>query len=193
MHSCYVFHTQHANSLLLLIHVQVQCDLAITRNTCVNICSLNCLNLFLKYKIGQTCLVCVCFGWTGCSVSTFICESLCLIRKKKKSIFYQFISLDLLLFLNSIRISLLQLFGGNMLRVVLRAYMLIGSMLEQLACCIHLFVFFLLEKLLFFKLNSFLIDPRQILFNRGPPSSCLDRSYRNFDLSSFLEFVSIAS
>ena len=34
------------------ICVQVQCDLAITRNTCVNICSLNCLNLFLKYKIG---------------------------------------------------------------------------------------------------------------------------------------------
>ena len=31
------FHTQHANSLLLLIHVQVQCDLAITRNTCVNV------------------------------------------------------------------------------------------------------------------------------------------------------------
>ena len=46
------FHTQHANSLLLLIHVQVQHDLAITRNTCVNIYSLNCLNLFLKYKIG---------------------------------------------------------------------------------------------------------------------------------------------
>ena len=38
-------------SLLLLIHVQVQCDLAITRNICVNVCSLNCLNLFLKYKI----------------------------------------------------------------------------------------------------------------------------------------------
>ena len=51
VHSCYVF-TQHANSLLLLIHVQVQYDLAITRNTCVNVCSLNCLNLFLKYKIG---------------------------------------------------------------------------------------------------------------------------------------------
>ena len=46
------FHTQHTNSLLLLIHVQVQCDLAITRNTCLNICSLNCLNLFLKYQIG---------------------------------------------------------------------------------------------------------------------------------------------
>ena len=59
MHFCSI-HTQHANSLLLLIHVQVQCDLAITGDTCVNICSLNYLNLFLKYKIGQTCLVCVC-------------------------------------------------------------------------------------------------------------------------------------
>ena len=46
------FHIQRANSLLLLIHVQVQCDLAITRDTCVNVYSLNCLNLFLKYKIG---------------------------------------------------------------------------------------------------------------------------------------------
>ena len=46
------FDTQHEYSLLLLIHVQVQCDLAITRNTCVNICSLNYPNLFLKYKIG---------------------------------------------------------------------------------------------------------------------------------------------
>ena len=62
MQSCDVFHTQHADSLLLLIHVQVQYDLAITRNTCVNVCLLNCLNLFLKYKIGQICLVCVCFG-----------------------------------------------------------------------------------------------------------------------------------
>ena len=47
-----LFHTQHANSLLLLIHVQVQCDLAITRDTCVNIYLLNFLNLFLKCKIG---------------------------------------------------------------------------------------------------------------------------------------------
>ena len=39
-------------SLLLLINMQVQCDLAITRNACINVCSLNCLNLFLKYKIG---------------------------------------------------------------------------------------------------------------------------------------------
>ena len=39
-------------SLLFLIHVQVQCDLTITRFTCVNVCSQNCLDLFLKYKIG---------------------------------------------------------------------------------------------------------------------------------------------
>ena len=45
------FHIQHTNSLLLLIHVQVQCDLAITRNTCVNICSLNCLNFFWNIKL----------------------------------------------------------------------------------------------------------------------------------------------
>ena len=57
MHSCDVF--THKNSLLLLIHVQVQCNLAITRDTCVIVYSLNCLNLFLKYKISQTCLVCV--------------------------------------------------------------------------------------------------------------------------------------
>ena len=60
-------HTQHANFWLLLIHVQVQYDLAITMDTCVIVCSLNCLNLFLKYKIGYTCLVCmcvcVCFGF----------------------------------------------------------------------------------------------------------------------------------
>ena len=60
MHSYNVFTHNMQNSLLLLIHVQVQCDLTITWNTCVNVCSLNCLNLFLKYKIGQTCLVCVC-------------------------------------------------------------------------------------------------------------------------------------
>ena len=46
-------------SLLLLIYVQVQCDLAITRFTCVDVYSLNCLDLFLKYKIGSTYLVCV--------------------------------------------------------------------------------------------------------------------------------------
>ena len=46
-----MFHTQYANSLLLLIHLEVQCDLAIIRDTYVNKCSLNCFNLFLKYKI----------------------------------------------------------------------------------------------------------------------------------------------
>ena len=46
------FHTQYAYSLLPLIHVQVQCVLAITRDTCVNTYLLNYLNLFLKYKIG---------------------------------------------------------------------------------------------------------------------------------------------
>ena len=37
-------------SLLFLIHVQIQCDLAITKFTCVNVWSQNCLELFLKYK-----------------------------------------------------------------------------------------------------------------------------------------------
>ena len=54
-----MFHAQHANSLLLLIYVQVQCNLVITRNTCVNICLLNCLNLFLKYKLVRL-VQCVC-------------------------------------------------------------------------------------------------------------------------------------
>ena len=54
-----LFHTQHANSLTLLIHEQVQCDLTITNDTCINICLLNCFNLFLKNKIYQTCLVCL--------------------------------------------------------------------------------------------------------------------------------------
>ena len=35
-------------SLLFLIHVQIQCDLAITSFTCVNVCSLNCLNLVFE-------------------------------------------------------------------------------------------------------------------------------------------------
>ena len=39
-------------SLLFLIHVQIQCDLVIISFTCVNVCLLNCLDLFLKYKIG---------------------------------------------------------------------------------------------------------------------------------------------
>ena len=45
-------HTTCKNSLLLLKHVHVQCNLAITRNTCVNAYSLNCLDSFLKNKIG---------------------------------------------------------------------------------------------------------------------------------------------
>ena len=41
--------------------------------TCVNVCSLNCLNLFLKYKIGLTCLVCVCVYVFGIIVlKTFV-------------------------------------------------------------------------------------------------------------------------
>ena len=48
MQSCDVFHTQHAISLLFLIHVQIQCDLAITSFTCVNVRSLNCLNLVFE-------------------------------------------------------------------------------------------------------------------------------------------------
>ena len=41
-------HTTHKNSLLCLIHVQVKCDLAITSFRCVNVCSLNCLNLVFE-------------------------------------------------------------------------------------------------------------------------------------------------
>ena len=52
-------------------YVQVHCDLAISKDTCVNICLLNCLNLFLKNKIGQTCLVCVC-------VCVFVLGMLCI-------------------------------------------------------------------------------------------------------------------
>ena len=57
MQSCDVFHTQHvivfaildtcANTMFL-IHVQIQCDLAITSFTCVNVCSLNRLNLVFE-------------------------------------------------------------------------------------------------------------------------------------------------
>ena len=46
----FIHNTQY--SLLFLIHVQIQYDLAITSFTCVNVCSLNCCDLFLKYKIG---------------------------------------------------------------------------------------------------------------------------------------------
>ena len=61
MQSCDVFFTHNIQySLLFLIHVQIQYDLVITSFTCVNVCSLNCLDSFLKYKIGQNCLMCMC-------------------------------------------------------------------------------------------------------------------------------------
>ena len=48
-----IFFTHNTQySLLFLIHVQRKCDLAITSFTCGNVCSLNCRDLFLKYKIG---------------------------------------------------------------------------------------------------------------------------------------------
>ena len=60
-------------SLLFLIHVQIQCDLAITRFTCVNVCSLNCLDL--KYKnwldLFSVC-VCVCVFWDPYVLKIFI-------------------------------------------------------------------------------------------------------------------------
>ena len=52
MQSCdifFIYNTQY--SLLFLIYVQIQCDLAITSFTCVYVSSLNCLDLFFKYKI----------------------------------------------------------------------------------------------------------------------------------------------
>ena len=46
-----IFFTHNTQySLLLSIHVQVQCDLAITRFTYVNVCSLNCLDSFWHIK-----------------------------------------------------------------------------------------------------------------------------------------------
>ena len=48
------------NSLLFLIHVQVQCDLATTRNTCVNVCS-TILTCFWNIKLVRLVqCVCVC-------------------------------------------------------------------------------------------------------------------------------------
>ena len=45
MQSCDVFFTHNTQySLLFLIYVQIQCDLVITSFTCINLCSLNCLN-----------------------------------------------------------------------------------------------------------------------------------------------------
>ena len=72
MHSYDVF-TQHAYSLLLLIHVQVQYDLAITRNTCVNVCSLNYFDLFLKYKIWLD-LLCVCVFFLSMNALHYLVE-----------------------------------------------------------------------------------------------------------------------
>ena len=44
-----VFFTHNTQySLLFLIYVQIQCDLVITSFTCVNVCSLNCLNLVFE-------------------------------------------------------------------------------------------------------------------------------------------------
>ena len=45
----------------------------------------------------------------------------------------------------------------------------------------------------FFKLDSFSTDPRQLPIYWAPWTSFLDRFYRIFDPSSFLEYVSIAS
>ena len=84
MQSCDVFKHNTQNSLLLLIHVQVQYDLAITRNTCVNVYSLNYLDLFLKYKIGQTCFVCVCVCVCVCFGSK--CLTLFLLRDDFESL-----------------------------------------------------------------------------------------------------------
>ena len=47
-----VLHTTRVLFATLDTIVKVQCDLAITRNACGSICLLNCLNLFLKNKIG---------------------------------------------------------------------------------------------------------------------------------------------
>ena len=52
MQSCDVFHTQHAIFFATLDTCASTMCLAITRFTCVNVCSLNCLDSFLKYKIG---------------------------------------------------------------------------------------------------------------------------------------------
>ena len=49
MQSCDVFFTHNTQySLLFLIQVQIQCNLAITSFTCVNVYSLNCLNLVFE-------------------------------------------------------------------------------------------------------------------------------------------------
>ena len=152
MHPCNVFTHNTQNFLLLLIHVQVQCDFAITRDTCVDVYSLNCLHLFLKYKIGQICLVCV-------RVLDHECFAFFLLRDVFESLKF---CLDLWL----------------------------SSLLD----CIHFCVFFLsLKNCFFIQFNNFSTNPRQIAIYRDPWISFLDRSYRIFDPSSYLEFVSIAS
>ena len=72
--------------------------------------------------------------------------------------------------------------------------MLFGSLVKQLAR-LHSFlcVFLIFEKLFFIKLDSFLIDSRQMAIYKDLWTSFLDRSYRIFNPSSYLEFVSIAS
>ena len=67
--------------------------------------------------------------------------------------------------------------------------MLIGFLFEKLACCIHLFMFFLLEKLLFFKLDR----SSTISLSIEPSFSFLDRSQQILDPSRFLGFSSIDS
>ena len=48
MQSSNVFHTQHTIFFAILDTCVIQCDLAITSFTCVNVCSLNCLNLVFE-------------------------------------------------------------------------------------------------------------------------------------------------
>ena len=50
--SCDIFYTQHAIFFATPNTCASTMWIAITRFTCVNVCSLNCLDLFLKYKIG---------------------------------------------------------------------------------------------------------------------------------------------
>ena len=71
--------------------------------------------------------------------------------------------------------------------------MLIGSLFEQLACCFHLFMFFLLEKLLFFQLNIFSTDPQQILFLSSLLSLFTINPRLILNPSKFLGFISIES
>ena len=84
-------------------------------------------------------------------------------------------------------------FGSWMLCIFL-----LRDVFESLTCCLDLWLSSLLDyiplfdKLLFLKLDNFSTDPRQVAIYRDPWTSFLDRSYRIFDPSSYLEFVSIA-